>query len=104
MILLDLPSAFAAARAEASAAARGVVEDAPPNTCRYCGRYLHQWPDARIDGHAKCIVGLAFQRAVYNLWRTDHRVTMKTIAETLGVSLNVVYRWRANVEKMGRAA
>lgn len=100
MTLSDLPSAYTAARAEASSG-KPVVEDIPPDTCRYCGKYLHQWPNARIDGHAKCIVPLAFQRAVYNLWRTDHRVTMKAVAEACGVSLNTVYRWKDHVERMG---
>jgi len=103
MTLADLPRLYAAARAEASAG-KPVVEDVPPDTCRYCGKHLHLWPGTRISGHARCIVPLSFQRAVYELWRGDPSVTMKSIAQACDVSSNVVYRWRANVEKHGRAA
>jgi hypothetical protein len=49
LTLAELPSAFAAARSAASAAALGVVEDMPRNTCRYCGRYLRLWYQSRIE-------------------------------------------------------
>lgn len=104
MTLSDLPAAYAAARAEASAHALGVVEDLPPNTCRYCGKHLSPWPDKPIDGHARCLIPLSFQRAIYDLWRHDVTATQKRIAEACGVSMATVERWRRNVERKGRAA
>ena len=100
----DLPAAFSAARAEASAAALGVVEDMPPNTCRYCGKFMRPWGGRRSDGHVRCIVPLAFQRAVFELWWTSPTLTPEQIAEACGVSASTVRGWIANVERMGRAA
>lgn len=99
MTLSDLPTAYSTARAEASAAALGVVEDLPPNTCRYCGRYLYQWPGTPIDGHARCLVSIQFQRAVRDLLWSSALVTQAKVAEACGVSIAVVKRWIDNVER-----
>lgn len=106
MTLADLPSAYAAARAEASAAALGVVEDMPPNTCRYCGKHLRlPFPvNTTLDGHARCCVPLAFQRAVYELWWSSPELNKERIASICGVSVVAVQKWLAHVERVGRAA
>lgn len=104
MTLADLRTAFEAARAEASASALGVVEDLPPNTCRYCGEYLYQWSGTPIDGHARCIVPLPFQRAVRDLLWSSATITQTQVAAACGVSVAVVSRWIGNVAKKDRTA
>lgn len=105
MTLADLPAAFAAARAKAFAAAP-VVEEVPPNTCRYCGRYFRLPPGVAttLDGHARCCVGLSFQRSLYELWWNSPTLGKDRIAEACGVSVVAVDKWIAHVERMGRAA
>lgn len=103
MTLSDLPALYAAARSEASAS-KPVIEDLPPNICRYCGKHLRLLPGTSNDGHAKCVVGLVFQRAVYELWWSSPAMALDQIAEACGVSVATVRAWIANVEKVGRAA
>lgn len=103
MTLLDLPAAYAAARAEASAG-KPVVEDIPPNTCRYCGKYLRPFASRSLDGHVRCAVTLEFQRAVHALWWSSPTVSDVQIAAVCGVSAATVRGWLANAERKGRAA
>lgn len=105
MTLADLPTAYSAARAEASAAAL-VVDDVPLNTCRYCGHYfrLPTGTTTTLDGHARCCVSLQFQRALYELWWSTPGLGKECIAEICGVSVVAVQKWLANVERNGRAA
>lgn len=103
MTITDLPSLYATARAEASAG-KPVSDDIPLNTCRYCGKFLRQWPGARIDGHWTCAVPMSFQREVYRLYLSDAEMTMQRIADALGVTMNAVARWLRNVERNGARA
>lgn len=101
LTLADIPAAFAAARAEVDAAAPD-ASTRPPGRCRYCddSRLI----TAELQAHARCIVPLAFQRAVYQLWRGSWAATQKCIAEACGVSIAVVGRWLRHVERVERAA
>lgn len=104
MTLAELPDAYHAARETASNAARHTAGATPRNTCRYCGKFWKPFAGTRADGHAKCNTTLAFQRAVYELWRRDLALSRDRIGEICGVSYSVVSAWIAHVKRIGRAA
>lgn len=105
MTLDELPEAFAAARVTASTAAIYPRASTPRNTCRYCGRFWKAVPGTRIDGHARCVVGVAFQHAVHELRWNDPALTRHRIGEVCGVSSSVVSAWTTNVdERIARTA
>lgn len=102
MTLAEVPAAFVEARVAARLAARHAPGSRPRNTCRYCGRV--RLADGGLDGHARCLVSVSFQRALYELWFSSPELTKADIARACGIGAMVIHRWFSHVERIGRAA
>lgn len=90
--LADLCESFSRARDEASAAARYAPDDAPPDTCRYCGDHWRRWAGSKLDGHAKCIVTDSFKGELAAVLRNP-RIGYSDVALAIGVTPSVVRSW-----------
>lgn len=66
--------------------------DAPPNTCRYCGRHWRRWTGSKLDGHAACIVTDDFKRRLAEILSAP-TMTYRVIADAIGVTPSVVRSW-----------
>ena len=91
---VELRDAFRTSNMLASQGARWCAgyPAAEPNTCRYCGKHWRQWAGSKLDGHAACIVTEDFKRRLVELLRSP-TVTYRMIADTIGVTPDVVRSW-----------
>ena len=105
LTLDELPQALASARAAASAAAQFSAGEAPPRTCRYCGRFWTWQGASNNDGHAACLVTESFRRALEELWRSSPTMNMQALASMCGTSKATINAWvhgRASTHRGGR--
>lgn len=88
--LASLRAAFDADRARVLATA-APAESTPANVCRYCGKFRN-YSATKMDGHARCYVGLEFMQLVDEALRPAD-VTVRMIADALGVTRAAVDTW-----------
>jgi hypothetical protein len=88
---------FCAARRSASQRACWDANDpgAPPDTCRYCGKFWRHWSGSQLDGHATCVVDDDFKQHVMRILRSSPLVTFSAVAAAMGVTISVVRAWCA---------
>lgn len=96
LLLRCLLERYPAARIEADAAARYRSGDEPTGICRYCGKYRPAFTGSQIDGHARCLVPIVFQRRMNEVLGGPGGPTMTAVASALGVSLAVLRAWYRN--------
>lgn len=74
---------------------------ADPNKCRYCGRFWQRFGASHFDGHVACAVSPEFQH-----WLTtavlDTGRSYSSVADELGIGLNVVRAWWKTVKRSGK--
>jgi hypothetical protein len=105
MTLVELTREYARDRERTDRTAKFLAIAAPPNTCRYCGKFWKQWAGSKLDGHTQCIVTPTFKHVVSVVLRSA-KIRNQDVALALGVTTSVVRSWafptsQARRERLG---
>lgn len=69
------------------------VEDTDPKKCRYCQKTRQTYAGCTLDGHAKCLVSVAFMDRMFRVMHADPRLSYGTVAHAFGLTVPVVRGW-----------